>query len=124
MNYSSNFNMINCAALLQIGTGTEILTRLTCQAMQLPVVFSIIGLKAPELADSDKATGHPKAAANFSADTGDKRQEGRCQLKVTIKSSWCELLHLRSHRYKQLIQMNGFLFRNDKLTLTFLCFHI
>lgn len=88
MNYRSNFNTINCAALLQIITGIEILTPLTCQAMQLPVVLSIIGLKAPELADSDKATGHPKAAANFPADTGDKRREGRCQLNVTIKSSW------------------------------------
>lgn len=37
----------------------------TCQALQLPVVLNIIVLKAPELADSDKATGHPKAAANF-----------------------------------------------------------
>lgn len=37
----------------------------TCQAMRLPVVLSVIGLKVTKVADSDKATGHPKAAANL-----------------------------------------------------------
>lgn len=67
---------------------TEILTQLTCQAMLLPVVLYIVGLKEPEFADSDKTTGHPKVAANFPADKGSKRQEGRCQLNVTIKYFW------------------------------------
>lgn len=40
-------------------------TSATCQAMQLPAVLSLKGLKALEVTDSDKATGHLQAAANF-----------------------------------------------------------
>lgn len=69
------------------GQETKFLTPLTCQAMSLPVVLRIIALKAVELADSDKATGHPRAAANFPANEGGKKEESRCQLNVTIKCS-------------------------------------
>lgn len=43
--------------------------------MQLPVVWRVTGLEAPELADSDKATGHLEAVANFPADKGGERAD-------------------------------------------------
>ena len=88
---------------------------LTCQATQLNVSSVVLGLRAPELADSDKATGHLKAAANFPADKGGERAD------VSLMSrSGAPGELMRSHRHR-LIKKNGFLFRNDKLMLTFLC---
>lgn len=50
---------------VSVGGAESTYTSGTCQTMQLPVVWRVTGLEAPELADSDKATGHLEAAANF-----------------------------------------------------------
>lgn len=61
--------------------------------MQLPVDLSIIVLTGTELANSDKATGHSKAAVNFPADKRGKRKEGqisaKCHHQVLLVSSYC-----------------------------------
>lgn len=87
-------------------TGNRTFTPLTCQDMQLPVVLSVIGLKAPEVTDSDKTAGHLNVAANFPADKGGKSRE---RADVSLMSpSVCapgEHILLRSHRYR-LIKTN------------------
>lgn len=89
--------------------------------MWLPVVLRTIVVKAPEPADSDKASGHPRPQPIFlqTKEAGDKKVDVSL---MTPSSAPCELILLRSHRYK-LIKINRFLFRNDKVTLTFFFMH-